>query len=60
LQPQLVELAVPQHDAFSDAAQHDACLSDEQQAEPLLVAGVVFSCLPVVMVSPLRFIVWSV
>jgi hypothetical protein len=42
LQPQLVELAVPQHDAFSDAAQHDACSLDEQQAELLLVLGVVF------------------
>jgi hypothetical protein len=31
---------VPQHDAFSDAAQHDACVLGEQQAE-LLVAGVV-------------------
>jgi hypothetical protein len=41
LQPQLVELAVPQHDAFSDGAQHDACLLGEQQAEPPLVAGLV-------------------
>jgi hypothetical protein len=41
LQPQLVELAVPQHDAFSDAAQHDSCLLGEQQAEPALLAGAV-------------------
>jgi hypothetical protein len=43
LQPQLLDPAVPQHDAFSDAAQHDVCSVGEQQAE-LLVAGVVFSC----------------
>jgi hypothetical protein len=41
LQPQPLELAVPQHDAFSDGAQHDACSLGEQQAEPLLVAGAV-------------------
>ena len=41
LQPQLVEFAVPQHDAFSDGAQHASCSLGEQQAEPLLVAGAV-------------------
>jgi hypothetical protein len=52
LQPQLVELAVPQHDAFSDCAQHDACVLDEQQAEPPLVAGlVVCSGLSVLIVN---------
>ena len=52
LQPQLVELALPQHDAFSDGAQHDACALGEQQAEPLLVAGaVVCFCLSVFMVN---------
>jgi hypothetical protein len=47
LQPQLVELAVPQHDAFSDAAQHDACLVGEQHADSPLVVAVVFSWLSV-------------
>jgi hypothetical protein len=52
LQPQLVELALPQHDAFSDGAQHDSCSLGEQQAEPLLVAGaVVCFCLSVFMVN---------
>jgi hypothetical protein len=52
LQPQLVELALPQHDAFSDGAQHDSCSLEEQQAEPLLVAGVVVCfCLSVFMVN---------
>jgi hypothetical protein len=52
LQPQLVELAVPQHDAFSDGAQHDSCSLSEQQAEPLLVAGaVVCFCSLVFMVN---------
>jgi hypothetical protein len=41
LQRQVVELALPQHDAFSDGAQHDSCSLGEQQAEPLLVAGAV-------------------
>jgi hypothetical protein len=41
LQPQLVELAAPQHDAFSDAAQYDSCSLGEQQAEPVLLAGAV-------------------
>ena len=52
LQPQLVELAVPQHDAFSDGAQHDSCSLGEQQPEPLVVAGaVVCFCLSVFMVN---------
>jgi hypothetical protein len=38
LQPQLVELAVPQHDAFSDGAQHVSCSLGEQQAGPALLA----------------------
>jgi hypothetical protein len=61
LQPQLIELALPQHDAFSDAVQHDACSLREQQAEPLLVAGaVVCFCLSVFMVNLLFcFMVWS-
>jgi len=52
LQPQLVELALPQHDAFSEGAQHDACALGEQQAEPVLVAGaVVCFCLSMYMVN---------
>ena len=52
LQPQLVELALPQHDAFSDGAQHDSCSLGGQQAAPLVVAGaVVCFCLSVVMVN---------
>jgi hypothetical protein len=34
-----VDVAVPQHEAFADAAQHEACSVAEQQAE-LLVAAV--------------------
>ncbi len=59
LQPQLVELALPQHDAFSDAAQHDSCSLGEQQAEPPVVAGaVVCSGLSVCMVN-LPYVSWS-
>jgi DNA-binding transcriptional ArsR family regulator len=62
LQPQLVELVVPQQDVFSDAAQHDACSLAEQQAEPLLAPGVVFSCLSVGMsvgMVCLLYVSWS-
>ena len=59
LQPQLVELALPQHDAFSDGAQHDSCSLGEQQAEPPPVAGaVVCFCLSVFMVN-LLYVLWS-
>jgi hypothetical protein len=52
LQPQPLELALPQHDAFSDGAQHDACSLGEQQGEPLVVAGaVVCFCLSLFMVN---------
>jgi hypothetical protein len=58
LQPQLVELAVPQHDAFSDGAQHDSCSLGEQQAQPLPVAGaVVCFCLSVFIVN-LPYVSW--
>ena len=58
LQPQLVELELPQHDAFSDGAQHDDCAVGVQQAEPPVVEGAV-ACLGL-LVSIVRspFQVW--
>jgi hypothetical protein len=49
---------VPQHDAFSDGAQHDSCSLGEQQAEPLPVAGAVGCfCLSVFIVN-LLYVSW--
>jgi len=47
LQPQFAELAVPQHAAFSDGAQHDACSTGGQHVDPPLVVDCVLSRGPI-------------